>query len=81
MKYQRIFSLALVAGLLSHDVVFATEPPITAMAFAPDGKSVVAASQIGVQVFSWPDLRHQQTIEASSANLHCVAFSPSGDRP
>ena len=80
MKYQRIFSLALVAGLLSPYVVLATEPPITAMAFAPDGKSVAAASQVGVQVFSWPDLRHQQTIEASAANLYCVAFSPKGDR-
>ena len=78
MKYQRILSLALATALVRSFIVVASEPPITALAFTPDGKSVAAVSQVGVQVFSWPDLRHQRTIEASSANLHCVAFSPNG---
>ena len=54
-----------------------TEPPITAVAFA-NGKSVVAVSQSGLHVFSWPELKRQRTIETSAPNLHCVAFSPNG---
>lgn len=56
----------------------AAEPPITAMAFAPDGESLVAVSQAGLQEFNWPDLERQRTIETSAANLHCLAFSPDG---
>jgi WD40 repeat protein len=56
----------------------ATEPPITDLAFAPDGKVVVACSQSGVQIFSWPELKRQRTIKRSAANLHCLAFSPDG---
>lgn len=74
----KLGNLAFVLLLLQ--TACATEPPITAVAFAPDGKSVATVSQIGLQVFSWPNLRHQQTIEVSSANLHCVAFSPTGNR-
>ncbi len=58
----------------------ATEPPITAVAFAPDGKSVVAGSQSGLQIFSWPGLDRQRTIKTSASNLHCVEFSPDGKR-
>lgn len=60
------------------NVVSATEPPITAVAFAPDGKSVVAVSQSGLHVFGWPELDRQRTIKISASNLHCVAFSPNG---
>ena len=57
-----------------------TKPPITDIAFAPDGKSLVSCSQKGLQVFSWPELRLQKTVEASSANLHCLEFSPDGNQ-
>ena len=56
----------------------ATESPITAAAFSPDGKSVVAVSQSGLHVYSWPALNRQRTIKSSAANLHCVEFSPNG---
>jgi len=56
----------------------ATEPPVVALVFTPDGKSVVAASQSGVHVFSWPDLIRQRTIKTTALNLHCLAFSPDG---
>ena len=58
--------------------VSANEPPVVAVSFAPDGNSVVAVSQAGVQVFSWPELERQTTLPASAANLHCLAFSPDG---
>ncbi|MCR9292423.1 MAG: WD40 repeat domain-containing protein [bacterium] len=56
----------------------ATESPITAAAFSPDGKSVVAVSQSGLHVYSWPALKRQRMIETSASNLHCVEFSPNG---
>lgn len=68
----------LLFGLVLTHVASAVEPPITAVAFSSDGKSVVAASQSGVHVFSWPDLRRQRTIKATASNLHCLAFSPNG---
>ncbi len=58
----------------------AAEPPITAIAFAPDGESVVACSQRGVHVIGWPELDVEKTLKVAAHNLHDVAFSPSGDR-
>ena len=54
------------------------EPPVSELTFSPDGKSVLAVSQVGVRIFSWPELKLQRTIESSSANLHCLSFSPDG---
>lgn len=59
-------------------VTCATEPPITAVAFVPDGHSVVAVSQSGLREFSWPQLKRQRTIQVAAANLHCLAFSADG---
>lgn len=60
------------------NVASATNPPITAIAFAPDGESVVAVSQAGLHEFSWPELIPKRTLEVSASNLHCLAFSPNG---
>jgi len=54
----------------------AAEPPITAVVFSPNGESVIAASQSGLQIYSWPNLQRRRTIECEAANLHCLAFSP-----
>ena len=70
--------ICLLMCLVFADVVTATGPPITAVRFAPDGKSVVAASQAGLHVFSWPGLKRQRTIKTAAPNLHCIAFSPNG---
>lgn len=59
-------------------VARATEPPITAVAFAPDGQTVVGVSQSGLQQFSWPQLVRQRIIKVSAANLHCLAFAADG---
>lgn len=56
----------------------AVEPPITSIAFTPDGQSVVVGSQAGLDVRSWPDLTHVRTIETSLVNVHDLAFSPDG---
>ena len=56
------------------------QPPITALAFTPDGQSVVAASQRGLQVLQWPDLTAARTIAIQTPNLHDLTFSAAGDR-
>ena len=55
-------------------------PPITDLAFSPEGTSIVACSQDGLQVFSWPALEKQRSITVSFRNLHCLAFSNDGQR-
>ena len=55
-------------------------PPITSLAFSPDGKSVVACSQAGLHVYDFPTLSLQRTIEVSAHNIHDLAFSPNGDQ-
>ncbi len=60
-------------------ITSAAEPPVTAIAFAPDGQSVVVGSQAGVAVYSWPDLKRQKMLDTSLVNLHDLAFSPNGE--
>ncbi|MEL6108674.1 MAG: hypothetical protein AAFU85_21930 [Planctomycetota bacterium] len=61
-------------------VASAAEPPVTAMAFAHDGESLVAVSQSGIQVRAWPGLEVLREVEVTTPNLHCCRFSPQGTR-
>jgi len=54
-------------------------PPITAAAFAPDGKSVVLGSQLGIEVRSWPELKTLRQLAVRMDHVHDLAFSPKGD--
>ena len=72
------FALNILFAIACVSTSAASQPPITAVAFSPNGKSVVAVGQAGIKVFSWPELKIKKTIEADSSNLHCVEFSPSG---
>ena len=55
-------------------------PPITDIVFDPGGASIIACSQDGLRVYSWPDLKLVRTVDVSFANLHCLKFSPDGRR-
>jgi WD40 repeat protein len=57
----------------------AVPPPITAIALAPDGKSVLAGSQAGLRQLSFPDLKAQGGLKTSLEHIHGLAFSPGGD--
>jgi WD40 repeat protein len=57
----------------------AAEPPVTAIAFAPDGRSVAVGSQAGVAIYNWPDLKKQKMFDTQLVNLHDLAFSPNGE--
>lgn len=56
----------------------AAAPPVTSVAFAPDGESVVVGSQAGLSVRSWPGLEPLQELETGLVNLHDLEFSPDG---
>ncbi len=64
--------IPLLLGLL------APAPPVTALAVAPDGKSVVVASQAGIEVRSYPALEPIRTLPTELPNVHDLAFSPDG---
>ena len=53
-------------------------PPITTVAFAHDGGSLVAGSQAGVEEFSWPELTPLRKLETELVHIGDAAFSPDG---
>ncbi len=61
-------------------VATASEPPVTAIAFAPDGESVVAGSQSGLAIYRWPELELTRSVDLSLANIHDLVFAPDGKR-
>ena len=58
----------------------AATPPVTAIAFSPDGKSLVAVSQSGIEVRTWPGLKVVRAVDVTAPNLHCCVYSPNGKR-
>lgn len=59
-------------------VLGADPPPIVAVCFSPDGTQVLAASQAGVQVCSWPELKPAERIATKLEQIHDLTFSSSG---
>jgi len=55
-------------------------PPITALAIAPHGTSVVVGSNAGVQVLAWPELESVGNLPSHTPHVHHVEFSPHGTR-
>lgn len=73
--------LLIISTILTASPLCAAEPPVTALGFAPDGKSLVAASQAGISIRNWPDLKvvvKPDSFRTSLANIRDVAFSPDG---
>jgi WD40 repeat protein len=67
--------LPLVLSLLA-----AAPAPIIAVGFTPDGEQVLAGSQAGVQVYSWPELEPAKRIATKLEQVHDVSFAPSGEQ-
>src|SRR5687768_13941248 len=70
------FLVLLAAGPLAADA----PSPVTALLFAPDGKTLVAASQRGLATYSWPELKLLERSKPPLSHLHDLAFSPDGTR-
>lgn len=75
MNDARAYAFLATVGI-AVQTASAQRPPITAAAFAPDRAAVVAVSQMGIQIYGWPTLHRQRTIQAAAPNLHCIAFAP-----
>jgi WD40 repeat protein len=58
----------------------AAAPPVTAVVFSPDGTSVIAGSQEGVRVLTWPNLAPAGEIATNLAHVHDLTFSADGKR-
>ena len=77
---------SLLAILLPNWLTFAplsaqfhpTKAPVTAIAVAPDGTSILVGSQAGVQILSWPELRALGELATELVNVHDLQFSPDG---
>ena len=65
--------------LLSTIEVFSADPPITSLAFTPDQQSVIAGSQDGIAVFSWPNLKLERRFDVDMLNVHSLSFSDNGE--
>src|SRR5687768_16685770 len=72
---QSFYSLAILALAAGGH----PQPPVIAVAFTPDGSHVIAASQSGVQVLSWPNLTPQRQLKTQLEQVHDVSFSPDGE--
>ena len=70
------FLLLVAASPLAADA----PSPVTALLFAPDGKTLVAASQRGLATYSWPELKLLERVKPPFSHLHDLAFSPDGTR-
>jgi len=73
-----LFSLCVLCCLGVSTSAHAAKPPVTAVAFTPDGKAVVVGSQAGIAVRSWPGLKPVRVLKTELQNVHDLAFSPDG---
>ena len=73
MTYRTCF--ALLVSLFGGPAFAA--PPITAAAFAPDGK-LLLGSQDGIEIRSWPELKPTSQLKTELSHVHDLAFSPDG---
>lgn len=75
---ERLRGVCILVILTLPTQSLASKPAITACIFTPDGNAVVTASQLGVQLFSWPTLKQVRLVKVQASNLHCLSFSPDG---
>lgn len=71
-----LFLCLFAAGPLAADA----PSPVTALLFAPDGKTLVAASQQGLATYSWPELKLLERSKPPFSHLHDLVFSLDGTR-
>lgn len=71
-----LFLCLFAAGPLVADA----PSPVTALLFAPDGETLVAASQQGLAIYSWPNLERIKRVKPPFSHLHDLAISPDGTR-
>ena len=71
---------AVMIAFLSSSMAVGQQPPITDIAFSPEGTSIVCCSQSGIQILAWPTLKLVKQVDVSFPNLHCLTYSPDGEK-
>lgn len=71
-------TISLVAVIWLACTPVAAAAPITALAFSPDETSVIAGSQSGIEIHSWPQLETTSRLDVEFASIHDLIFSPNG---
>ncbi len=74
------FLFALLISVPSSVGHCIAEPAITALAFSSDNQWLLAGSQRGLSVFSWPGLKQIRTLDCGLDNIHDIAPSFDGKR-
>ena len=72
------FTIYLLTFWLLTVRLFAADPPIVAIAIAPDGETIVTGSNRGVEVHAHSDLIFGNLFEIEFSNIHDLKFSPDG---
>jgi WD40 repeat protein len=70
----------LIIGIVGLSPFSRAQAPITALAFSPDHSSLLAGSQAGIEVASWPALESREKRSVDIVQIHDLQFSPDGER-
>ncbi|WP_210421365.1 WD40 repeat domain-containing protein [Roseimaritima ulvae] len=68
----------LILGTFGLSHCHAAQPPITALTLSADQTTLVAGSQLGVHVISWPELERTPVRDVGFSQIHDLKFSPDG---
>lgn len=70
--------MAIAFLLLAPSPARAAGPPILAVAFAPDGKTLIVASQRDIAILEWPGLHRSGAQPETPWPTNTIRFSPDG---
>ncbi|WP_372726057.1 WD40 repeat domain-containing protein [Novipirellula sp.] len=73
-----VTAAVLMLGTIGLTQSHGAEPPITALTISADDTTLVAGSQLGVHVISWPELTPALVREVGFPQIHDLKFSPNG---
>ncbi len=78
LSRRQMIAACVAASAASPAVAAGSPPHVTAVAFTPDGKQIIAGSQAGVSIHNVGDGAVAGRIATELENVHDVRFSPDG---
>ncbi len=80
LRRSTLTTALLMLGVICFSRSGVAQPPITALVISPDDLYLVAGSQLGVQVASWPSLEVTRVRDLGFVQIHDLKFSPNGQQ-
>lgn len=68
--------MLVFAGMVCGLLVAQNKSPLTTVAFSPQGDLLLAGSQSGLQLFTWPDLKESRRVATDLNHLGTMVFAP-----